>query len=89
MHFVIILSTLLQFGISIIHLQELKTNEEKYKYIKNVMNELIERLMKSWSEKIEFHKRQHEEAEMNYANIKRKSQKEFKDIFDWMVLKTK
>ena len=53
------------------------------------MNELIGRLMKSWNEKIEFHKRQHEEAEMNYANIKRKSQKEFKDIFDWMVLKTK
>lgn len=89
MYFLIILSTLLQFGISIIHLQELKTNEERYKYIQDVMNELIERLMKSWNEKIEFHKRQHEEAEMHYANIKRKSQKEFKDIFDWMVLKTK
>lgn len=72
-----------------IHLQELKSNEDKYKYISNVMNDLIEKLMKSWNEKIEFHKRQHEEAEMIYANIKRKSQKGFKDIFDWMVLKTK
>ena len=53
------------FGISGGHLKDLKTREEKFNYILSAMNTTIEKLLKTWNEKIELHKKQQEEVEEN------------------------
>lgn len=71
------------FGIDISQLKGIKTKEARIKFIKNSMNNSIEKMLKNWREKIE-------QREKNYQETQKEAKKTNENGgFGWLKLKTK
>ena len=77
------------FGISPIQLKLMKTQEARKNYILKCMNSSIEKLLKSWKEKIEIQEKHYEQSSKEYENLKKRNKEELHDRFPWLDMKTK
>ena len=77
------------FEISPIKMRTMKSTNERNDYIIAKMNEGIDRMLKSWREKVEHQERMYLLGKREYTVMKEKNEREIGDRFKWLNLKTK
>jgi len=77
------------FGITHGQMKNLKSLEEKRRFILDNMGITIDRLLKGWNEKLEIQERHYTQAENQYESIKREHFKDCGDSLKWLIVRTK